>query len=115
MKTEEDENKENQPIKLKRSQSTEKLFCENKLTSTLRQVRTIIYRTEESQYQIKVSHYLYSWEIPDRYYQMNMDPVKAFLQNNTIRHYNTRIYWNSRYVKWSIRNSNSGIKLNDFG
>lgn len=97
MNIEEEANKENQPIKLKRSPTTYNLLSPSKPASTLRQVQTILYRTQQSQYQIKVSHHLYSWEIPYRYYQMNMDPVKAFLQNNTIRQYNNRIYWNDRY------------------
>lgn len=94
---EEDTNNENQLIKLKRSITTDNLLSQNKPASSLRQVQTILYRTQWSQYQIKVSHHLYSWEIPYRYYQMNMDPVKAFLQNNTIRHYNSRVYWNNRF------------------
>jgi len=94
---EENINNENQIIKLKRSITTDNLLSQNKPTSRLIQVQTILYRTQQSQYQIKVSHHLYSWEIPYRYYQMNMDPVKAFLQNNTIRHYNSRVYWNSRF------------------
>lgn len=100
MNIEEDENKENQPTKLKRSITTNNLLSQFKPASTLRQVQTILYRTQQSQYQIKVSHHLYSWEIPYRYYQMNMDPVKAFLQNNTIRNYNNRIYWDERSKKY---------------
>ena len=94
---EKDTNNENQTIQIKRSTSTENLFSQKKSISTLRQVQTILYRTHQTQYQIKVSHHLYPWEIPYKYYQMNMDPVKAFLQNNTIRNYTSRVYWNNKF------------------
>lgn len=94
---EKDTNNENQTIQIKRSTSTENLFSQKRSISTLRQVQTILYRTHQTQYQIKVSHHLYPWEIPYKYYQMNMDPVKAFLQNNTIRNYTSRVYWNNKF------------------
>lgn len=93
---EKDTNNENQTIQIKRSISRENVFSRN-IPSTLRQVQTIFYRTQQNQYQIKVSHHLYPWEIPYKYYQMNMDPVKAFLQNNTIRNYTSRVYWNHKF------------------
>ena len=93
---EKEEKEENPRIELKRTTSKTNLCSQQGSSKTLRQVQTICYRMGQEQYQIKVSHHLNSWEIPYRYYQNNMDPAKAFLQNNTIRNHNSRMYWNKK-------------------
>ena len=93
---EKEEKEENPRIELKRTSSKMNIRSQKGLSKTLRQVQQISYRMGQQQYQIKVSHHLNSWDIPYRYYQSNMDPVKAFLQNNTIRNHNTRVYWNNK-------------------
>lgn len=94
---EKDVNNENKTIELKRTISTRNLYSLEKPISTLKQSHTLFYRIQQNPYQINVSREAYSWEIPERYYQMNIDPVKAFLQYNTIRHYNSRVYWNKKF------------------
>ncbi len=90
------EEDENPRIELKRTSSKINIRSQKKPLKTLRQVQQITYIMGQQRYQIKVSHHLHSWDIPYRYYQRNMDPVKAFLQNNTIRNHNTRVYWNNK-------------------
>jgi len=72
-----------------------------KKPSRFTQVNTILYKTNTQLYQIKVSKHLRSWEIPPMYYHARIDPLKAFLQNNTIKNYANRLYWKNRemYVK----------------
>jgi len=65
----------------------------NPTSKNLRQVNTIIYKIKQEKYEIKVCHHLNSWDIPNRYYNAHMDPVKAFLLNNTIKNYINRVYW----------------------
>ena len=91
--TERNNNNENQTIKLKRSPTIYDLSSQMDSLKKLRQVCIISYRVNQEQYQIKVSHHLQSWQIPYRYYNMNMDPVNAFLRNNTIKNYINRVYW----------------------
>ena len=91
---EKQEEDENPTIELTRTKMN--LRSQKKPSKTLRQVQQITYIMGQQRYQIKVSHHLHSWDIPYRYYQHNMDPVKAFLQNNTIRNHNTRVYWNNK-------------------
>ena len=93
---EKEEKDENPTIELTRTTSKTNLCSQKGTSKTLRQVQQVYYRMGQQQYQIKVSHHLNSWEIPYKYYQSNMDPVKAFLQNNTIRNHNSRVYWNNK-------------------
>ena len=93
---EKEEKDENPTIELKKTTSKINLCSQQGPPKTLRQVQQITYVMGQQQYQIKVSHHLHSWDIPYRYYQHNMDPVKAFLQNNTIRNHNSRMYWNNK-------------------
>ena len=92
----EKEEDENPIIRLTRTKPIMNERHKKSQSKTLRQVQMVSYRMGQEQYQIKVSHHLNSWEIPYRYYQNNMDPVKAFLQNNTIRTHNSRVYWNNK-------------------
>jgi len=82
--------------KLKRTTSYTDLHTNKKKRSMFTQVNTILYKTNTQQDQIKVSTHLRSWEIPPMYYHANMDPVKAFLQYNTIRNYTNRLYWKTK-------------------
>ena len=93
---EKEEKDENPTIKLTRTTSKINLCSQQGPPKTLRQVQQITYVMGQQRYQIKVSHHLHSWDIPYRYYQYNMDPAKAFLQNNTIRNHNSRMYWNNK-------------------
>lgn len=93
---EKEDKDENPTIELTRTKTKMNLCSQKGTSKTLRQVQQVYYRMGQQQYQIKVSHHLNSWEIPYKYYQSNMDPVKAFLQNNTIRNHNSRVYWNNK-------------------
>lgn len=93
---EKEENDENPTIELTRTTSKMNLCSQKEPPKTLRQVQQITYIMGQQRYQIKVSHHLHSWDIPYKYYQNNMDPAKAFLQNNTIRNHNSRVYWNNK-------------------
>ena len=91
-------NDENPQIKLARTSSSQNLSSQTKSSNRFKQVHTIMYRVNQQQYQIKVSHHLNSWDIPYRYYNSNMDPVKSFLNNNTIKNYNNRFYWTNKII-----------------
>jgi hypothetical protein len=95
---EKEENNENPTIEIPRTSSRTNLCSQTRSSKTLRQVEKVCYRMGQQQYLIKISHHLHSWEIPYRYYQANMDPAKAFLQNNTIRNHNSRVYWNNKIL-----------------
>lgn len=92
----ESENKENQ-IDLKRSETSMNLNYFQRISNKLTQVNTMLYTANQRQYMIKVSQHIYSWNIPSKYYYFNMDPVKAFLQNNRIKDHNNRFFWEGRY------------------
>jgi len=88
---------ENLTINIKRSPlSNNNLSSQIMSSNVLREVNTILYTANSRQYQIKVSHHLHSWDIPYKYYYGNMDPVKAFLQNNRIKDHNNRFYWSNK-------------------
>ena len=84
---------------LKQTTSYTDLHTNKKKRSMFTQVNTILYKPNTQQYQISVSTHLRSWEIPPMYYHANMDPVKAFLQHNTIRNYTTRLYWKTKEMR----------------
>ena len=95
---EKNNNDENQTIKIKRSPTNHNLCYQTTSYNRLKQIHTIFHRVNQQQYQIKVSHHLNSWDIPYRYYHSNMDPVKAFLNNNTIKNYINRFYWTNKRI-----------------
>jgi len=81
---------------LKQTTSYTDLHIHKKKRSMFTQANTILYKTNTQQSQINASTYLLSWEIPPMYYHANIDPVKAFLQHNTIRNYKNRLYWKTK-------------------
>lgn len=89
-------NDDNPTIQVKRNPSGNRISSHVQSTNRLKQVQTILYRVNQQQYQIKVSHHLNSWDIPYRYYNSQMDPVKSFLNNNTIKNYINRFYWSGK-------------------
>lgn len=87
---------ENQ-INIKRSTTNTNLNYFQRISNKLTQVNTMLYTANQRQYMIKVSQHMCSWDIPSKYYYSNMDPVKAFLQNNRIKDHNNRFYWQDKY------------------
>ena len=87
---------ENQ-INIKRSTTSTNLNYFQRISNKLTQVNTMLYTANQRQYMIKVSQHMSSWDIPSKYYYSNMDPVKAFLQNNRIKDHNNRFYWQDKY------------------